>query len=90
MEFQFTPQAIKDLKQLDKATCKKFFRKLMFWTSTEDPMKFSKSIQGHRGLFRFRVDDCRLIVFLNHGSLKIEILKVGHRSNVHKTLNNIF
>lgn len=90
MEFQFTPQAIKDLKQLDRSTHKKIFKKLMFWTSTEDPMKFSKSIQGHRGLFRFRVDDWRLIVFFNHDSLKIEILKVGHRSNVYKALNNIF
>lgn len=90
MEFLFTPQAIKDLKQIDKTIYKEILKKLIFWTSTEDPMKFSKSIQGHRGLFRFRVDDWRLIVFLNHKSAKIEILKIGHRSSIYKALDNTF
>lgn len=83
------PQAIKELKHLEKAVGRKILSKIKFWSSSDNPMKFSKSIQGHRGLFRFRVEDWRVIVFLNHNSSRIEVLKIGHRSTIYKSLNEI-
>jgi len=49
-----------------------------------DPRAFGKPLRGGlHGLWRYRVQDYRLICELNDGKLVVVLIKAGHRSSVY-------
>lgn len=49
-----------------------------------DPRAFGKPLRGDlHGLWRYRVQDYRLICELNDGELVVVLVKAGHRSDIH-------
>lgn len=50
----------------------------------DDPRAFGKPLRGGlHGLWRYRVQDYRLICELHDGKLVVIVVKAGHRSNVY-------
>lgn len=50
-----------------------------------DPRAFGKPLRGGlHGLWRYRVQDYRLICELNVGKFIVILVKTGHRSNVYE------
>lgn len=87
MEFsvEYTPQAVKELKKLDKHT-----RALIFsWieknlVGCENPRHHGKGLTANRsGQWRYRIGDYRLIAEILDDKIVILILSVGHRSDIY-------
>lgn len=51
----------------------------------KDPIAFGKSLSGNlKGLWRYRVGDCRIICELNNKQLTVLVVDVGHRKGVYE------
>lgn len=80
-----TNNAEKDLKRLDKYT-----RTLIKqWILTrlegcENPRAFGKALTAnHKGKWRYRIGDYRLICHIDDGEIVILILQIGHRRDIY-------
>lgn len=82
---EYTPQAVKELKKLDKHT-----RALIIgWIEKnligcENPRQHGKGLSANRsGQWRYRIGDYRLLAEIQDSKIVILILQVGHRSEVY-------
>jgi mRNA interferase RelE/StbE len=83
MEYYFKLSALKDLKKLPKDKQIFIIKKLDFYTSQSNPLKFAKKmIDKAFGQYRFRIGDYRVIFDVVNN--KIIILRLGHRKNIYK------
>ena len=85
---EYTPHAIKALKQLDKPT-----RALILsWVEKnlvgcENPRAHGKSLAANlSGMWRYRIGDYRLIAEISDKTITVLILNVGHRRDIYDNL----
>lgn len=83
---EYTPQAVKELKKLDKRT-----RALIIgWieknlVGCENPKQHGKGLTANRsGQWRYKIGDYRLLADIQDNRIVILILSVGHRSEVYQ------
>jgi len=83
---EYTQQAIKQLKKLDKNT-----RKLIYaWIDKnlqkcENPRLHGKGLTANRsGQWRYRVGNYRIIAEIEDSKVIILVLSIGHRSEIYK------
>lgn len=81
----YTPQAIKELKKIDKYT-----RTLILaWIEKNligciDPRQHGKGlIANHKGKWRYRVGDYRLISEIQDDKVIILVINIGHRKDIY-------
>lgn len=85
MEFEFTESGLKSLRNLDKPIARNILKKIKYWESTDNPLKFAIPLRDRQGYFRFKaVKDWRVIVAVNYKASKLEILEIGHRSSIYE------
>lgn len=82
---QYSKQAIKELKKLDR-----FTRQMIYsWidknlSGCEDPRQHGKALTANRkGQWRYRIGDYRLICDIQDDKLVILALTVGHRREIY-------
>ena len=82
---EYTARAVKELKKLDKPT-----RALIFgWieknlVGCEDPRRHGKALTAnHRGQWRYRIGDYRLIADIQDDRILILIMTIGLRRDVY-------
>jgi len=81
--FEFKKKAAKEVDKLPPQIRKRILKKLKFYSSQENPLKFAEKLKDYRfGEYRFRVGDYRILFDLENQ--KITILKVGHRKDIYK------
>lgn len=81
--YEFTPQALKELKKLPKSWQKKVIQKLDYFISSDKPLSFATHLINYEiGQYRFRIGDYRVIFDLEENTLVI--LSVGHRREIYK------
>lgn len=82
---EYSIQAVKQLKKLDKNTQKLIYA----WIdknlqNCENPRQHGKALVANRkGQWRYRIGDYRLIVEIEDERIKILVLNVGHRRDVY-------
>lgn len=82
----YEKKAVKQLKKLDKAQSKI----LIGWIeknlkNTENPKKYGKSLKGNLNEYwRYRIGKYRIITRIDDDKIIINIISVGHRSNINK------
>ncbi len=83
---EYTPQAVKELKKLDKHTR----AMIIGWieknlVGCENPRQKGKGLTANRsGQWRYRIGDYRLLADIQDNRIVILILAVGHRSEVYQ------
>ena len=88
MKYQviYEKEAVKQLKKLDKSQSKI----LISWIErnlkdTENPRKHGKSLKGNLNEYwRYRIGKYRIITRIDDDKIIINIISVGHRSNIYK------
>ena len=81
--YDFTKQAAKAFLELPPNIQKKIIGKLEFYLNSDNPLSFAKRLVGFpRPVFRFRIDDYRVI--FDWQGKSILILKVGHRKEIYR------
>ena len=87
-QFEYTKNAVRDLRQMDQQVSKRILKKMDFFSKQDDPLKFAKKLKDFSlGEYRFRVGDYRVLFDVNeNGSLKIlMVLSVKHRREAYLT-----
>ncbi|MBW7895144.1 MAG: type II toxin-antitoxin system RelE/ParE family toxin [Opitutaceae bacterium] len=84
-DYKFEPGAQRDLLKIGPsgaAKIKAFLDKRI--KGTADPRAFGKPLRGAlKGLWRYRVEDFRILCRLEDARVIVVIIAVGHRSNVY-------
>lgn len=83
---EFSPEAHKQFKVLDRATQKRMHKFLVERVCTRaHPEELAEPLKGvYARLFRFRVGDYRIITHIEHQKLRIAVIKIGHRREIYK------
>lgn len=87
MQVEYTEEAKKDLKSLDRSVAKRIIKKIAAFTDADDPIKHAKPLVGvMSGLYRFRVGDYRVIfVIADNGAVTVlTILTIAHRKDIYR------
>ncbi len=83
---RFSKEVVKQLKKLDKSTTtmiKKWIAKNLEYTT--NPRLHGKALSGnHKGEWRYRVENYRLLAYIFDDEIIILIFKIDHRSSVYK------
>jgi len=81
----FLTSAQKELKKLDSAVQKSIKEKLILLTENPELLKNNiKGLKGgHKGKFRLRVHQYRVIFQIKDDELIITIIRVGHRKEIY-------
>lgn len=83
---EFTEQAKKELKKLDKSTA----ALILGWIrknleNCENPRVHGKALTANlTGCWRYRVGDYRILATIDDGKITILVLTVGHRREIYK------
>jgi len=81
----FLSSAKKEFKKLDRSAQKLIKEKLEILTDNPEKLKNNiKPLLGeHKGKFRLRVHDYRIIFQIKNSELIITIIRVGHRREIY-------
>jgi mRNA interferase RelE/StbE len=82
---EFDDRARRDLRKLDAITQQTILRYLRERVATgEDPRRFGKPLRRNlAGLWRYRVEDYRLICRIEEERVVVLVLQIGHRREIY-------
>ncbi|MFH1499083.1 MAG: type II toxin-antitoxin system RelE/ParE family toxin [Verrucomicrobiota bacterium] len=84
--FEFEPGALRDLKKLGPSAATKiraYLEKRI--KNSRDPRAFGKPLRGDlHGLWRYRVEDYRLLARIEDHRLIVTVVTIGHRRDVYE------
>lgn len=85
IQIDFSEKAVKQIKKLDKEVQKQIKKWKEEMQSLESPNQKGKALKGNlKGLWRYRINDYRLICLNDDKKLTILCLEVGHRKEIYK------
>lgn len=84
---EYTPNAIKDLRALDKVISGRILKKVKKYSETSNALVTAKALSGNmNGFYRWRVGDYRIVFSVDEkGTVTIlTILHIDHRKDVYR------
>lgn len=82
-QIEWDDRARKELRSLDPSIQRKIFAYLRD-RSTENPRSFGKELSGNKtGLWRYRMENYRIICRLEDERLVVLVVAVGHRKEIY-------
>lgn len=83
---EWDDRARKELRRLDHTAQNRILRYLRSRiATTEDPRRFGKRLAADQaGLWRYRIDDYRLICRIEDEEFVVLVVKAGHRKEVYE------
>jgi mRNA interferase RelE/StbE len=81
---EFLPAAVRDLRKLGQKAER---RVLDYWriAASENPRRFGHALQGeHKGFWRYRVGDYRIVPAIEDDRFVVVVGAVGHRREVYR------
>lgn len=84
-DIEFTTKAEKEMSKMDKQTARKILNYLKMRVSSQsDPRNFGKELKGNlAGLWRYRVENHRIICKIEDERMVVLVVRVGHRKDVY-------
>jgi len=82
---EFDDRARRELRKLDAGTQQAILRYLRQRIAThEDPRRFGKPLRRNlAGLWRYRIDDYRMICRIEDDRVVVLVLRIGHRREIY-------
>lgn len=84
---EYTPNAIKNLRALDKNISERILKKVKKYSESTDALASAKSLTGKMsGFYRYRVGDYRIVFSADEGGIVtiLTILNIAHRKDVYR------
>lgn len=82
-QIEWDERARKELRSLDPSIQRKIFSYLR-QRVIENPRNFGKELSGNKtGLWRYRVEDFRIICRLENEKMIVLVVAVGHRKEIY-------
>ena len=86
-EIEFDPEAVKDLRKLDRSVQERLVGFLKLRVATLDnPRSIGEALAGSKlgGYWKYRVGDWRIICDIQDSRIIVRVLRVGNRSEVYR------
>ena len=85
-EIAYNPEALKDLRKLDRTIQREILDYMERRIGTAaDPRQFGKPLRGSKfGLWRYRLRDYRIVCELQDKRLVVLVISIGHRSTIYE------
>lgn len=85
-KIKYTEIAAKQMQKLDRSISKRIDKYLNERIAKQkDPRLFGKALMHDKsGLWRFRVEDYRIICSIEDHELVVLVLQLGHRKNIYE------
>lgn len=85
-QFEFSENGQSSFLSLSKEVQRRILKKLFFWESLENPLRFAKKLVGFENRFRFRIGDYLVIIACKDQFtvIVLVVLKVAHRREVYE------
>ena len=84
-QVEYSDSAKRQMRKLDKPVREAIERFVKRLPDYPTPRSVGKALKGQiSGLWRYTVDDYRLICSIHDNVLVIEVIKIGHRREVYK------
>ncbi|MDF0541797.1 type II toxin-antitoxin system RelE/ParE family toxin [Sphingobium sp. H39-3-25] len=83
---EFLPEAVKELKKLDRTAAARIIRTLEERIAVlDDPRTLGSALTGdHAGYWRWRIGDYRVVAQIEDERIVILVVRVGHRREVYR------
>ncbi len=82
---EYSAVVAKTLGKIDRQAAARIFKAVEEIAALDDPRLRGKALTGElSGLWRYRVDDYRVIAKIEDGRLVIVVLALGHRRDVYR------
>jgi len=83
---EFLPDAVKELKKLDRSVARRIITTLEERIATlDDPRTLGSALTGdHAGYWRWRVGDYRVVARIEDERMVIIVVRVAHRREVYR------
>tara|TARA_R110000823_G_scaffold101351_1_gene217809 strand:+ start:67 stop:333 length:267 start_codon:yes stop_codon:yes gene_type:complete len=83
---EFLPDAVKELKKLDRSVARRIITTLEERIATlDDPRTLGSALTGdHAGYWRWRVGDYRVVARIEDERVVIIVVRVAHRREVYR------
>ncbi len=82
---EWDERALRELQGLGRESQRRILRYLRERVIAEDPRRFGKPLRGElAGLWRYRVEDHRVICRIEDDVLVVLVVAVGHRREVYR------
>jgi mRNA interferase RelE/StbE len=84
---EYTPNAIKDLRSLDKHTSSRIIQKVKKYSESANALVTAKALSGNmNGFYRWRVGDYRIVFSVDEKGIVtiLTILNIDHRKDVYR------
>ncbi len=82
----FTPEAEREFIALEKTLRKRMIVKLEYLVANFEVLTHLPLSYKHKGFYKIRVGDYRIIYRLDYEKKQGIIVKIGHRSKIYKNL----
>ena len=85
---EFEDAALKELAKLDKPVARRILAFLRERVAVlDDPRSVGEALKGSKlgEFWKYRVGDYRIVAHIEHGALRILVLKVGNRREVYRS-----
>lgn len=86
-EIEFDPEAVKDLKKLDRPLQQSLIGFLKLRVATlDDPRAIGEALAGAKsgGYWKYRVGDWRIICDIQDRRIVVRVLRIGNRREVYR------
>jgi len=81
---KYADSAKRQLQKLDKQIARQIIEYMDEITELENPCSKGKVLKGPLGgLWRYRVNDWRIICEIQHEQVVVLVLRIGHRRNIY-------
>jgi mRNA interferase RelE/StbE len=82
---EFLPEALEDLKRLDRAVVHRVFKKLRWLSENFDSLQPEGLSGPLAGLLKLRVGDYRVLYEAKRTGKRLTVHLVGHRRDIYKS-----
>ena len=82
---EFTPNAISDLKSIDRVVAQRIFNKIRWLSENFEHIVPETLTADFSGMCKLRVGNWRVIYTVSQNERIIAILMVGHRNDIYKS-----
>ena len=81
---KYADSAVRQLQKLDKQIARQLVLYMDTIAELENPSSKGKALQGALGgLWRYRVNDWRVICEIQHKQVVILVVRIGHRKSIY-------
>lgn len=81
---EFRPEALDDLEKIDRVVAQRILDKMKWFSENFEEITPQPLTGELKGLYKFRVGDCRIVYSINQDEELLTVQMIGHRREIYR------